>query len=80
MKNGLVLSNSDYLILDNSRPGSLYWSKHISHPSDYEARLKEEPAFDDLSPMEISLIEEIFKAYGVFNSRQLVDILHELPE
>ena len=80
MKNGIVLSNTYDLILDNSLPGSEYWSKHISAPSDYEITLMKEPPFDELSQMEIGLIDEIFLNYGACNRWELVEKIHELPE
>lgn len=82
MKLGPVLSEVHDLITEVPRPGDeVFWTAHISAPSNYEVELKAEPGNDELSKAEEKLIDEIFAAYGHYNPFDLVDLLHKtLPE
>jgi uncharacterized phage-associated protein len=81
MDRGPVLSNVLDLISQGPAPGTeSVWDRYISEPSGYEVGLRREAPTDELSPAEISLIEEIFRKYGHMSRWELVDRVHELPE
>lgn len=82
MKLGPVLSEVHDLITEVPCPGDeVFWTAHISPPSNYEVELKADPGNDELSKAEEKLIDEIFAAYGRYEPFDLVDLLHKtLPE
>lgn len=82
MKLGPVLSEVHDLITEVPCPSDeVFWTAHISPPSNHEVELKAEPGNDELSKAEEKLIDEIFAAYGHYKPFDLVDLLHKtLPE
>ncbi len=82
MKWGPVLSEVHDLITEMPPEGQHnFWSQHISAPSNFEVELKEDPGNDELSRAEEKLIDEIFAAYGHYDTFELVRLLHKtLPE
>lgn len=78
MKNGTVPSQTLNLLKGESH--SAYWSKFISGPHNKKVDLVESTQTDELSPMELDLIEEIFSAFGHWDRFKLADYTHELPE
>mgnify|MGYP005835943597 CR=1 FL=1 len=81
MDNGPVVSRIYDLIREEPAPGTdPNWRHYISPPSNYEVTLTAEPVTDELSPVEGSLIEEIFEKYGKMSRWDLVDLSHGLAE
>jgi uncharacterized phage-associated protein len=82
MKHGPVLSEVLDLINEGSPPGQASaWSNAISDPSEYEVRLNGDCPADDLSDLEESVLDAVFREYGHYDPWSLVDILHRtLPE
>lgn len=82
MKNGPILSNVLDWISSGKPPGEeLYWTRHISNPTEYNVSLKKDPGESELSKREIDLIKEIDEKYKEFNQWEMVDICHKiLPE
>lgn len=83
MQHGQVLSNTLDLIDEGVPPeveSQSYWLQHISTPSNYTVKLKEETTCDELSEVEIKLLDEIYKTYGHLTQWQLRDLHHTLGE
>jgi uncharacterized phage-associated protein len=81
MDNGPVVSRIFDLIREEPAPGAdPIWRHYISAPTNYEVTLTAEPATDELSPAEESLIEEIFEKYGKLSRWDLVNLSHNLAE
>ena len=81
MDNGLVVSRIYDLIREEPVPGSgPIWRRYISAPQEWEVALLAEPETDELSRVEESLIDEIFKKFGHMSRWDLVQVSHELPE
>ena len=66
MRNGPVNS----ALLDLINAGSLWgeknddWERYISDRSGHEVKLRKKPKIQNLSPFEVRLVEEIYKAHG----------------
>ena len=83
MDNGLVLSETYNLIIEDIRPNSnSIWQDYISEPVNYEISAKDrETDFDELSDAEEELIRQTFEQYGKLSRWELVDnVHHKLPE
>jgi len=81
MDNGPVVSRIYGLIREEPPPGTdPVWRHFISAPSNYEVSLTADPETDELSPVEESLIEEVFAMYGKLSRWNLVALSHELAE
>ena len=84
MEHGQVLSRTLDLINDEDVPPGQtdpsFWHQHISAPSNHEVKLLQEAPIDELSRVEIALIDEIYAEYGQFSRWQLRDLHHTLPE
>jgi len=81
MDNGPVVSRIYGLIREEPAPGTdPVWRQFISAPSNYEVSLTAEPETEELSPVEESLIEDIFAKYGKLSRWNLVDLSHDLAE
>ncbi len=79
--NGPVVSRIYDLIREEPAPGTdSFWRRYISAPQGWEVALLAEPAPDELSRAEDSVIEEIFAGFGKMNRWDLVRFSHELPE
>lgn len=81
MKHGPVLSY--VLDLINHPPeGDSPWAEYVGPPISYEVELKAgEPANDELSKYELTLLEQVYADYGHMNRWNLVELLHQiLPE
>lgn len=79
MDNGCVLTQTNnLLVLESYLPS--YWKQYISPPKGYDVELLSEPEFDELSPAELSLINEVYEKFGHLSRWDLVEISHELPE
>lgn len=81
MDKGPVVSRILDLATEDPVPNqSHYWNEHISAPNNYEIFLIKDAGRDELSDVEISIIEEIFKIHGSKSRWQLVKFTHTLPE
>jgi uncharacterized phage-associated protein len=81
MDHGPVLSQTLNLITEEPRPDEhTIWAEHISQPENFEVRLKNPAASDELSEAELQLIDEIFGRYGRMKRWDLVDLVHRLGE
>ena len=81
MDHGPVLSQTLNLITEEPRPDEhTFWAEHISQPENFEVRLKNPAASDELSEAELQLIDEIFGRYGRMKRWDLVDLVHHRHE
>jgi uncharacterized phage-associated protein len=81
MDRGPVVSRIYDLIVDQVPPGTeSVWHRCISEPQGYEVRLLNPPDYDELSPAEEQLIDEIFTQHGRKSRWDLVNLCHDLPE
>jgi uncharacterized phage-associated protein len=81
MNNGTVLSQTYELIMGGNRLGvDEIWRRFISAPQGYEVALEQVPEFDELSKVEVGLIEEVFQKFGRMSRWELVEHTHTLPE
>ena len=78
MKNGTVASETLNLLKGDRH--SSYWSKFVSEPHAKQVKLRKAPEADELSPMEIDLIQEVFEQYGHWDRFALARFTHTLPE
>jgi uncharacterized phage-associated protein len=77
LPHGPILSRVLGLINEQLRPGTAsFWKEHITAPRDYTIQIAEDPGFDEFSPREISLINEVFLKYGHMNEWDLVEWCH----
>jgi len=82
MDQGTVLSSTLNLIKEDTPANEhTYWKTHISPPcGDHEIALLKEPEYDELSPKDCELIEEIFAKFGRLDRWALRNLTHTLPE
>jgi len=81
MDHGPVLSQTLNLITEEPRPDEhTIWAEHISQPENFEVRLKNPAASDELSEAELQLIDEIFGRHGRMKRWDLVDLVHLFGE
>lgn len=81
MDNGPVLSETYERIMDGVPPGqSSFWADHISSPKDYEVALTKDTTIDELSDVEMQLLDEVFEKHGHKDRWEVVKFMHELPE
>lgn len=79
MRNGPVNS----ALLDLINAGSLWgeknddWERYISDRSGHEVKLRKKPKIQNLSPFEVRLVEEIYKAHGHRDQWSLVKWCHK---
>ena len=81
MDKGPVLSH----ILDRINEGPSpedpsFWAQHITPSGDYEVTLTIDPNGELLSEAEDELLDKIFKDHGRLSRREIVDLVHKLPE
>ena len=81
MDRGPVLSRILDLATDGDIPGSpQIWAVHISEPSNYSVTLAQDPGRDELSDMDLSILNAVFAEHGRKTRWELVDFCHTLPE
>jgi len=81
MDRGPVLSRILDLATDGENPGAKsIWAEVISDPNHYDIKLKGNPADDELSDAELSVLDAIFAEYGKMSRWDLVEVTHRLPE
>lgn len=83
MKHGPVLSTVlDFIQHGPKREPHTVWFSLISEPKGYDVSLRtDDPPNEELSPLELTLLQEIHEEFGKFDRWDLVDVLHRiLPE
>ena len=82
MNKGPVLSKTYDLLTDGVQPGTpCVWGEFISPPENYEVALLKDAPTDELSPIELDLIGEIFAEHGRKTRWEIVEWMHDnLPE
>jgi uncharacterized phage-associated protein len=74
---GPVLSNVLNLISEEPPPGTdSFWIKHISAPEAYKVHLIGDPGIDELSSIEIGILDKIVNRYREMDEWNLVDWCH----
>lgn len=77
MTNGPLSSDVyDYI---KAAPCHEYWNKHI-RKENYDIVLSSNPGDAELSDFDIQLLDSAWEKYGAFDFRQMIKIVHELPE
>lgn len=78
---GPVVSRIKDLASEGDAPGKPQtWMEHISPPSNYEIEMRKDPGRDELSDVDLAIMNEVFKEHGRKSRWDLVEFTHTLPE
>jgi uncharacterized phage-associated protein len=79
MEHGPVLIHTLNLVRNIETESDGYWAHHIG-TADNQIKLRSKPLDNDLSPVEIDLIEDTFRNYGHLDTFEIRDLTHAFPE
>ncbi len=81
MKSGMVLTHTYNLIRNivHDQKTLKRWTKFVSAPIGTKIKLLREAPTDELSQVELGLLDEVFEKYAALGLK-LIDVHHKLPE
>lgn len=83
MDHGPVLSQTYNLMVAEAAPNEPigYWRQWISETEHYEVKLvNSDPPVDELSPAQLTILDDVFAQFGALGRWELVKFAHTLPE